>query len=929
MPLSSGARLGPYEIQAAIGAGGMGEVYKARDTRLDRTVAIKVLPPEFSGDSDRRARFHREAKTIAGLTHPHICTLHDIGTQDGMTYLVMEHLTGETLAERLQKSRLPLDQALTVATEIADALAAAHRQGIIHRDLKPGNVMLTKTGTKLLDFGLAKLKGHGAEPAAAQLASMPTRSAPLTAEGAIVGTLQYMAPEQVEGKPADARTDLWALGAILYEMLTGKRAFEGTSAASLIGNIMNAEPAALATLQPLTPPALDRVVRQCLAKAPEDRPDTAHDVSNDLRWLRETSAVGAGVGVPTRRSRWRTLAPVAIIGVVTLLGGAGLTWLITSSRAPAAAVVRAWLDVLPAEELHAGSFFTAAWMPTPGGSRTALAWTPDGQSLVFVGRRAGVRQIYVRRLDRSEASPVPGTEGVRGFGLSADGRWVAFACEGKLKKVPLEGGPAAELAAGVSETMKGLTWDPAGDLYFGGGNGRIWRAKAAGGLEEVSHAEEAAYQRHMLPWLLPGGRVLLYTLRRQNIGWGQEEVVALTLATGQRKTVLRDAADARFVPPGHLVFLRRGTLLAVAFDLEHIETRGTPVPVLGGVAQALLSSHGANESGSGQFAVASTGSLAWVPGPPPARPDNVLVAVDRRGRVSPLAAPPRSYALRVRLSPDARKLGVAIQDITGERPWVYDLDRGTLIPISGEGEVSWPLWSRDGQRVAYDWLKDGRWSLAWQPADGTEPPAVLAAGSLSLSSWSPDGRQIAGVIGSDIAVATLDQGQARVQVLGKTPEAELWPEFSPDGRWLAYGSNVSGKFEIYIRLYPGPGPPVLLSINGGTNPAWRQDGRELFYIEECLGTECPVSTTAPPPRMVSVAVEAGSPARMGPPRPLFVIEPGLGFRCMPARCYDVSPDGDRFWVRKWLASASAPPVTHINLILNWFEELKAKVPTTK
>jgi serine/threonine protein kinase len=285
MPLSSGVRLGPYEIQAAIGTGGMGEVYRARDTRLDRTVAIKVLPPQFSTDPERRARFEREAMTIAGLSHPHICTRHDVGDHEGSTFLVMEHLTGQTLAQRLEKGPLPLEQALTVATEIADALAAAHRQGVIHRDLKPGNVMLTKAGANLLDFGLAKLKGHGEQPAAAHLASAPTQSTPLTGEGMIVGTLQYMAPEQLEGKPADAQTDLWALGAILYEMVTGKRAFEGASAASLIGAILERQPPPLAALQPLTPLGVDRLVRQCLAKTPDDRPDTAHDLANELRWL--------------------------------------------------------------------------------------------------------------------------------------------------------------------------------------------------------------------------------------------------------------------------------------------------------------------------------------------------------------------------------------------------------------------------------------------------------------------------------------------------------------------------------------------------------------------------------------------------------------------------------------------------------------------
>jgi eukaryotic-like serine/threonine-protein kinase len=320
MGLAAGSRLGPYEIQSPIGAGGMGEVYKARDTRLDRSVAIKVLPPEVSTDPDRRARFEREAKTIAGLSHPHICTLYDVGEHDSSTFLVMEHLQGQTLADRLAKGPLPLEQALTVATEIADALSAAHRQGVIHRDLKPGNVMLTKAGAKLLDFGLAKLTAHGEHAAAASLASAPTQTRPLTSEGAIVGTLQYMAPEQVEGKPADARTDLWALGAVLYEMLTGNRAFAGDTAASLIGNIMNAEPPALATLQPLAPPALDRLVRQCLAKSPDDRPDTAHDVGNDLRWLRESRGLDVRVHVPPRRSRWWRLTLVGGTAVVVTAG---------------------------------------------------------------------------------------------------------------------------------------------------------------------------------------------------------------------------------------------------------------------------------------------------------------------------------------------------------------------------------------------------------------------------------------------------------------------------------------------------------------------------------------------------------------------------------------------------------------------------------
>ena len=389
-----GTMLGPYEIQAKLGEGGMGEVYKARDTRLDRTVAIKILPAELSADPDRRVRFEREAKTIASLNHPHICTLHDVGQHGDSIYLVMEHLAGETLADRLLKGRLPLDQALGVATEIAGALAAAHRQGITHRDLKPGNVMLTKAGAKLLDFGLAKLKGHGAEPAVGQLTSLPTRTAPLTAEGTIVGTLQYMAPEQVEGKPADARTDLWALGTILYEMLTGKRAFEGTSAASLVAAILEHEPPPVASLQPLTPPALDRLVRRCLAKPPDDRPDTAHDVAEELRWLRESGGQAETRAVVPRRGAWRLAGWLAAVALACILSGAASLWLF-QPRIAARPAVHALLDVRPASELNGGGLTANPawpWIPNPGGANTSLTWTPDGQQLIFVGQSAGVRQ---------------------------------------------------------------------------------------------------------------------------------------------------------------------------------------------------------------------------------------------------------------------------------------------------------------------------------------------------------------------------------------------------------------------------------------------------------------------------------------------------------------------------------------------------------
>jgi Tol biopolymer transport system component len=915
MPLAPGTRLGPYQVTAQIGAGGMGEVYKAHDTRLDRSVAIKVLPPEFSADPERRARFEREAKTIAGLNHPHICTLHDVGERDGSTFLVMEHLQGETLAERLAKSPLPLEQALTVATEIADALAAAHRQGVIHRDLKPGNVMLTKAGAKLLDFGLAKLKGHGERPAAAQLASVPTQSTPLTGEGVILGTLQYMAPEQLEGKSADARTDLWALGAVLYEMLTGKRPFEGTSPASLIGNIMNAEPPALTTIQPLTPVGVDRLVRKCLAKDPEDRWDSAHDIADELRWLREMSGVPALTGVAPRRRRVvRNVLLVAGGLVMGTMAAVAAMWLLR----PTARLAGLGLSVSPADQLNAGGEGQTL-LTTPGGSRTALTWTSDGQALIFVGRKGGIQQLYLRPLNTDQARSIPNTEGAQVPAVSPDGQWVAFWADGAIRKVALGGSAAMVLASGVPSPPWGLVWDAAGAVYFGGSGLPIRQLSPEGTVSVVTTVGDAE-RSHGLPWPLPGGRVLLYTVRKSSASWGDEEIVAETLADGTRKVLLKNAADARYLPTGHLVFLRRGALYAVRFDPERLQLRGVEVPVLDGVAQALTGRHANDLTGAGQFAVAATGALAWLAGAVTPYPDGTLVTVDRHGQISPLPFEARSYISTLRVSPDGRRVAVPIMSLDAISLWLGDLGRGRLIPRVVDGECAWPIWSPDGRQVAFRWLKDGRYSLAAQSADGTTPPQVLVRGLLVPSSFTPDGRQIAAavpVVGGDILMVSAENGQTTPQPLLQSPRNERWPEFSPDGQWLAYGSDVSRKFEVWVTPYPGPGEAV--SIDEGESPAWAQNGRELLYLS--------LPDPAGRRRMMAVDFAPGSPRpTVGRPRLLFEFDPReLGFACNPVRCYDVTPDGQRFYVVQTPTPPPAPVVTHINLIQNWFEVLKAKV----
>jgi Tol biopolymer transport system component len=913
MPLAEGQRLGPYEVLGRIGAGGMGEVYRARDTRLDRTVALKVLPSEFSQDAALRSRFEREARAISALAHPHICTLFDVGEQDRHTFLVMEHLEGQTLLERIGKGPLPLAQAVGIATQVAEALSAAHKQGIVHRDLKPGNVMLTKAGAKLLDFGLARQTTHGERSEIESLTAAPTKSAPLTGQGTILGTLPYMAPEQVEGKPTDARTDLWALGLLIYEMLTGRRAFEGRSQVSLIGAILEREPEPLGRLQPLTPPSLERLVKRCLAKSPDDRWDTAHDVADELRWIGDASRAAAeGSGRPPGSLRTFAIA-VGSAGIV--LGVVADRWLVRDERS-ASPVVRTLLDVQPAEELDRGAI-SHLYLPTPGGSRTALDWTSDGRALVFVGRRGGVPQLYVRDLGRDEAQPLAGTEGASVPAVSTDGRWVAFWAGGAIKRTPVLGGPISVLASGLAVPPRGMAWGPSGRLYFGRNRDRIWRVAPETVPEPVTTLQPTE-MTHALPHVLPGEKALLFTVRRREWTWGDEEVVAQDLATGLRKVLLRDAVDARYVPGGHLVFMRLGVLMAAAFDLGRLAVRGEPTPVLEGVGHALTDGSDDNITGAGQFAVASSGTLAYLPGRPRPYLDKALVTIDRAGRVSALAAPTRSYGA-LSLAPDGRRLAVMTDDIREQGRWIVDSSRGVIARLPGGGEVSVLRWTPDGLRVAFSRLTRGAHELVWQRADATAAAEVLVRGAHQPSSWSPDGQHLATVLDGDIWIVTLGGPTPTVERLSETTDVESWPEFSPDGRWLAYGSNATGRNEIYVQPWPGRGPREQVSLEGGGSPAWSATGRELFFVSRL--------NTAGQWQMWAVDVETRPRLRIGTPRRLFDYSwTQLHLFCVPVRCYAVSLDGGRFFA---IARAPAPPptlpVTQIRLVQGWLEDLKTRV----
>ena len=663
-------------------------------------------------------------------------------------------------------------------------------------------------------------------------------------------------------------------------------------------------------------PSLERLVKRCLAKSPDDRWESAHDAADELRWIGQAGLAPPATATGPGARRWRWVLVVGGLAVVVgaILGGM-VDRRLLAPASPRPVVVRSLLEVGPAEEVNAGGVATV-WLPTPGGSRTALAWTPDGRSLVFVGRQRGAQRLYVRALDGEEARALEGTEGAQVPAVSLDGQWVAFWANGAIRRVPLAGGPTAVVVEGVRTVPAGVACGEGGRAFYEGADRAIWSVepeRAPAALTKRLDGEAS----HRLPHVLPGGHALLYTVRHRQWSWGDEEVVAHVFVTGERKVLLKDAADARYVASGHLVFLRRGTLFAVGFDLSRLAVRGTAVPVLDGVAQALTSTNTRDISGAGQFSVSSTGTLAYVRGAVVSYPDARLVVFDRQGRVSPLEAPTRSYGPDLGLSPDGRHLAVSIDSLTERALWLYERGRGTLSKLTPGGETMSPRWTPDGQHVAFWWLNEGVFQLAWQRADGTAPPEGLVRDSGHPSSWSSDRRHLAFTRDGDIWIANVENGKAAVEPLARTPDIELWPEFSPDGRWLAYGSNASGRNEVYVQPYPGPGPRQQVSLEGGGSPAWSPTGRELFFVS------APDSEGMR--QMMVTDVRPGLALTFGKPRRLFGFSPpALSFDCAPNRCYAVVPDGERFYVRQMPPTAPPAPVTHIQLVQNWTEELEGR-----
>ncbi len=880
-----GNTLSHYKIISKLGQGGMGEVYLAEDSRLNRKVALKILPQHLSDRAELRERFEREARAVSSLNHPHICTLYDIGEQDGIHYLVMEHLVGETLEARLAKGPLPLEQTLEYAIQIADALDKAHRQGVVHRDLKPGNIMLVKSGAKLLDFGLAKLQ---AAETPTNLSALPTEQANLTAEGTILGTLQYMAPEQLEAKEADSRTDIFAFGAVVYEMATGKKAFEGSSQASLIAAIMGQDPPAMSELQPMTPSFLDRVVKRCLAKEPDERWQSASDLMTGLRWVTEVGTSADSLPAVTAPVAWKRAIPWSIVVVMALVAGVAI-WSLT--RPKPLLVKRLVVTTAPA----------ASFLDTV---RTDLTISPDGRYIVYVAKSNGTTQLYSRALDEFIAKPIPGTEGAtREPFFSPDGRSVAFVAGGKLKRISLAGGPAITLCD--APAFEGGSWDSEDKIVFADLNGAdtLYRIPAAGGEPQMLATPDPGEGGYQQPQILPGGKAVLFAVSQQ--GGTSFQIAVLSLDTGEQKTVIENGRQPHYLPTGHLVYelTHTGTLMAVPFDMERLELSGDPVPVFEGVRSA-------SGEGTADYSIANDGTLVYVPSTPGLI--RTLAWVNREGQEEPLASEPQGY-VGPRISPDGSRLAITIEESGGSDVWIYDLEREIQTRLTFDpAEDHYPVWTPDGQRIVFDSGRAGaNHKLFWKAADGTGQAERLTTGpnQQTANSFSPDGKRLVFLErNSGLQVLSME-GERTSQPLFQSPFNELNGMISPDGHWFAYESNESGRLEVYVRPFPNVEEGKWqISGDGGTEPVWAPRGQELFYRNG--GAMMAVGIKTEP------TFTAGSPVVLFTGR--YTIEG-------PVVNYDISPDGQRFLMMKEADEEEEPAQIHV--VLNWFEEVKRLAPT--
>src|SRR5665213_1394209 len=886
MALATGTRLGPYEILALIGAGGMGEVYKARDTRLERIVAIKVSKEEFS------ERFEREARSVAALNHPNICTLHDVGPN----YLVMEFVEGEMLC-----GPVPLDTAVNYARQIAEAIEAAHEKGIVHRDLKPANIKVTPEGSiKVLDFGLAK--ALDAELPAAPAQDSPTLSMAMTRAGMILGTAAYMSPEQAKGRPADRRADIWAFGVVLYEILVGKQVFTGETAAETLASVLK-EPISLDRLPKETPPALRNLLARCLER----------DLRRRLQAIGEARIILEGplnapdtpAPSPARegggKTRW---IPWALSAILFLALVAGAVWHFQPSPPPA-------ITRFPIT-LGEGQVFTNTGRPD-------LAMSPDGTQMVYVANQ----RLFLRSMSELEARAIPGTDlgaGVSNPAFSPDGKSLAFWEQSDLtiKRIAVSGGAAVAICAAANPV--GMSWSEEGILFSQPGKG-ILRVSPNGGQPEPLVIAKNNEQMEG-PQMLPGGQAVLFTLASGensfSSAWDKAQIVVQTLKSGARKVVLEGGSDARYLPTGHLVYALSGVLFAVPFNVKRLETAGGPVGVVEGIARG--------GAGVAQLAFSSTGALIYIPGPVASTSvgQSVLGLVDRKGEVEPLKVPPGTYAFP-RVSRDGKRVAYQVDDGKEASIWIYELSGATAprrLTLSGTGANRDPIWSSDNERVAFQSDREGDLGIWWQRADGNGVAERLTKPDKGVThipdSWSPDGQVFSFTEEKNgtSAVWTYSLRDKKATIFAETPGSRFDRSvFSPDGHWVAYQLDAQPSSRIYVRPFPATATVYVAPEDADSHhPVWSPDGKELFYVAGA-GQFGSVSVTTKP------SVSFGPPVRA--PRADFTT-------AVPSsvRTYDILPDGKHFigvvaagQVRT--GPASAP---QIQVVLNWFEDLKQRVP---
>ena len=909
MGLSAGSRLGPYEIVAPLGAGGMGEVFRARDTRLDRTVAIKVLLTQFSGDAELKQRFEREARSISSLQHPHICTLHDVGEHEGVSYLVMELLEGETLAGRLQRGPMPIAEIVKVASQIAEALDRAHRSGIVHRDLKPGNVMLTKDGAKLMDFGLAKPLAMAASSgtnasapllsAAVTLNTPSPQLSPLTSAGTIVGTIQYMSPEQIEGREADARSDIFAFGAMLYEMATGKRAFQGKSQITVASAILEKDPEPVSAVHPQIPIAFDRIVQTCLAKDPEERFQTAHDVKLQLRWVLEPSSSASAL--PAKRTspmrRW-IFATVGTIGrIAASLGG---YWL-ADSRSQSEPV----RSTIEAPDKVA--------LDTIGDFAGAPVLSPDGRKLAFAGHLPnGQRALWVRPLDSFEAQHLDGTDGAYAPFWSPDSNSIGFFANGKLNRIAATGGPVTALAPAANS--RGGAWLK-GDIivYTPDFQTPLYRIGAGGGTPQViTKVDVNIHSTHRWPFALPDGQHFLYLATSHNGGDPEKNGIYFGSLDGKETKFIVPSDGGAEYASGYLLYHAGTALVAQRFDPSSGKLTGGPLPVVDRVR---------NDSGVWRtlFTVSQNGRLLYQQGRAEAS-GSQLIWRDRTGKDIGVVGTHAAY-MDPRFSPDGKRLAVSYGDPNREI-WVFDLERGTQTRLTfaagagSSGAKISPSWSPDGKLVAYQFSQTAGGQAAavyFKAANGSGQEKVLVKlpqGSAAYPSWSPDGKYIVyigviGPVGNSIYAMPTGGGDPFVAIPAASPQSNInFYRISPNGRWIAYVSNESGRPELYVAPFPKGDAKWQVSTEGTNTAAWRSDGKELYYTAIGGGfNACSVQ-------------ENGDELLISTPQKLFTSNPvavGADF--------DTAPDGKRFLLN--IADNDQTPAS-LHLVTNWLADLNKK-----